>query len=260
MNIMEIKRNETGKTRWYYGRRAAVEILKSGQMVRKILLAAGTEEKFVAEISVRARAKGVPLQRVPAAEISALVSGNHQGIALLVSSAPATDLKTFVAQLDPLIHPYICLLDEIQDPGNLGAIIRSAACFDCGGVVIPKWRAAGMNETVMKASSGAASHISVVEVSNLGVTIERVKEKGYSVYGADMAGEPIDKIEFNFPIAIVMGNEHRGIKPILKNACDRLISIPQTNAVASLNVSNAAAVIFYEISKALRAKSLSGSV
>ena len=240
---------------WVYGRRTVQEVLNSGHPVRKILLFQGIERPAIEPLLELAQARRIPCHWVPKTAIDAVAPGNHQGVAAEVQSLQPVVFKDFLAGLEVGRRTFLCLLDEIQDPHNLGAILRSAVCFGCAGVVIPKWRSAGVTEAVMKASSGAAAYIPIVEIANLGVAVERLKEKGFFVYGADAAApETLAGAELEFPLALVMGNEQRGIKPVLKEACDRLVAIPQTTAVASLNVSAAAAVLFYEISRRLNLK------
>lgn len=241
--------------KWFYGRQAAFELLKSGKPVRRILIAENSQEKFVAGMVALAREKSVPIEKVPKLQIDSMTQTHHQGIAVQTIEAGAIDFKSFLDELQNDPKTFVALLDEIQDPHNLGAILRSAACFGCSGVVIPKWRSAPVTDTVMKASSGAAAHLPVVQIANLSVAIERLQEKGFTVYGADADGEPLTTVEIQSPLALILGNEHRGIKPLLKKSCDKLVSIPQTRTIASLNVSNAATIFFYEISKSLNQKS-----
>lgn len=239
---------------WNYGRQTVHEILHSGLSVRRLIVSDQAEPAGVREILAQAQRLGVPVKRMPRQQMDNMFHGNHQGVAVEVEQAGPVDFKSFLMTLQPRSKKFVCLLDEIQDPQNLGAILRSAACFGCSGVVIPKWRAAGVTDAVFKASSGAAAHIPIVEISNLTVAIERLKEKGFFVYGADAgAKDTLATVELSFPLALVMGNEHRGIKPILRDACDRLVSIPQTKSVASLNVASAATVFFYDIARRLAA-------
>ena len=235
---------------WSYGRQTVLSVLDSGLPVKKILLSDSAGLDSVRKITEIAQRRRIECVFVPKHVLDSLIKGNHQGVAAQIESVKTLDFKSFLAGLEAKKNLFVCLLDEIQDPGNLGAIARSAACFGCSGIIIPKWRSAGFTDTVLKSSSGAAAYIPMVEISNLSVAIERLKEKGFFVYGADAsASVPLNSAEMVFPLAIVLGNEHRGIKPVLKKSCDKLISIPQNKAGAdSLNVSAAAAVFFYEIS------------
>lgn len=240
---------EKRETALYYGRQVILQILKSAKPVRRVLIAAGVEEKNIWEMVRLAQNKSIPIVEVSRKVLDALCKGNHQGIALESDQTQALDFKSFLTLADNGSKNFVSLLDEIQDPQNLGAILRSAFCFGCSGVVVSKWRSARITESVMRSSSGAAAHLPLVQISNLGVAIERLKEKGFMIYGAEPQGCSIASIRFDFPLAILFGNEHRGLKPILKKACDRLVSIPQMKTVASLNVAAAAAIFFYEIYK-----------
>ncbi len=236
---------------WFYGRNTVQEILKSKLRPKKLIVAQGVQQREIAEILKLAELKRVPVQTVGKDMFRTIApDANHQGVALQLDPIEPLEFKPFLEELKVTPKTFICLLDEVQDPQNLGAIIRSAACFGCSAVILPKWRSANLTPAVLKASSGAAACIPIVEISNLSVAIERLKEKGFFVVGADArARDAVGVSKFPFPLALLLGNEQRGIKPTLQKACDQLFVIPQTQAVASLNVSNAAAVFFYEISK-----------
>lgn len=234
---------------WFCGRQIVQEVLQSGCSVKKLLVAADASGDSIQEIAALAAAKHIRLERVPKRLIDSLVRGNHQGIAVQAAPPGPVDFKFFLESLpENNTRSFIGLLDEVQDPQNVGAILRSAAAFGCQGIVISKWRQAGMSQAVMRASSGAAMTVPLVEIANIGVALERLKEKGYWIYGASVEeGKSLERAELRFPLAIVLGNEHRGIKPILKNNCDELLSITQTQGVQSLNVSCAASIFFHEI-------------
>ena len=180
-----------------------------------------------------------------------MVRGNHQGVAASVEPVGPVAFKVFLDGLAMEPGTFVCLLDEVQDPQNLGAIIRNAVCFGCAGVILPKWRSAGLTPAVMKASSGALAHCPVAEISNLGVAIERLKEKGFTVYGADASesARPLEGLALRHPAALVLGSEHDGIKPTLKKACDELVHITQKSRIQSLNVASASAVFFHAFSR-----------
>lgn len=241
---------------WFYGRQTVSEILRSGRRALKILISQGVEKNSIQEILRLAREKGLPCQTVPGKVLQSLVQGNHQGVAVQVEPIEVPDFKSFVQNLEVSRQTFVSLLDEIQDPQNLGAIIRSAACFGCSGIILPKHHCAGISPAVMKSSSGALDLVPVVRIANLGVAAERLKDRGFTLIGADSAPSalPIEEVDLQGPVAILLGNEHRGIKPVLKRSCDQLVRIPQARTPSSLNVSNAAAIFFY--CAALRAGSL----
>jgi len=179
----------------------------------------------------------------------------HQGIIGYFSPIETWSLESLVEEAfrqTPL--PTLALLDSIQDPQNLGAIIRSAHVLGVQGVVIPKHRSAVINETVFKCSAGAVESLPVATVSNLALSIEFLKKSKFWVVGLDMSGEvTLPDFEFNMPTAVLIGGEEKGIRPLLKKACDFTVSIPMAGSLGSLNASAASAVMFYEIQKQRRA-------
>ncbi len=233
---------------WFCGRQIVQEVLEAGCSVKKLLVATDASGDTLQEISQIAAARHINIERVPKRVIEGLVRANHQGVAVQAALPGPMDFKNFLDTLPLDKQTFIGVLDEVQDPQNVGAILRSAAAFGCKGVVISKWRQAGMSQAVMRASSGAAMKVPLAEIANIGVAIERLKEKGFWIYGASVEdGHKLENAKIRFPMAIVLGNEHRGIKPILKNNCDELLSISQTDDIQSLNVSCAASIFFHEI-------------
>ncbi|OGR97451.1 MAG: 23S rRNA (guanosine(2251)-2'-O)-methyltransferase RlmB [Elusimicrobia bacterium RIFCSPLOWO2_01_FULL_64_13] len=233
---------------WIYGRQSVREALRSERRVRKVLISTEGQGPEISQILDLAGRRGLSCERASLAMIGRVAQGNHQGVAALLDDIAPETFRNFLSGLPPGPGTFVCLLDDVQDPQNLGAVIRAAVCFGCAGVVIPKHHSAPLGAAVMKASSGALAHARVAEIANLGVALRDLHEAGFWVMGADAGAgsEPISKTEFRSPLAIVLGNEHRGIKPILKKLCDRLVSIPAMKDVASLNVSQAASVFFYE--------------
>ena len=142
-------------------------------------------------------------------------------------------------------------LDGITDPMNLGAIIRSAACLGVSTVILPERRSAGLTPTAHKAASGALERVNVVEVVNLNQTILKLKKKGFWIYGMDMGGQPLPRVDFTLPAFILIGSEGEGLHAKTREHCDVIVSIPQKDGVESLNAGNAAAIVFYELSKKL---------
>ncbi|OGR84572.1 MAG: 23S rRNA (guanosine(2251)-2'-O)-methyltransferase RlmB [Elusimicrobia bacterium RIFCSPLOWO2_01_FULL_54_10] len=236
---------------WIYGRRSVLEVIKSGQSVGKVLLLQGPETPETREIRDAARQRNIPVENVEKFALNKITDGNHQGAAAVVESVTPVVFKVFLENLSVSPNTFVCLLDEIQDPQNLGAIIRNAVCFGCSGVILPKWRSAGITPAVMKSSSGALAHCPIAEISNLGVAIERLQEKGFTVYGADASegSAALETLDIRRPAAIVLGSEHSGIKPTLKKACDQLVRISQKSSIQSLNVASASAIFFHAFSR-----------
>jgi len=175
----------------------------------------------------------------------------HQGIVGYFSPLQTLGLDSLIEQAyQSGRHPTLVLADEIQDPQNLGALIRSAWVLGLQGLVLPRHRSAPLNETVAKCSAGAIESLPIACVSNLNQGAETLKEKGFWIVGIDMAGDrPCYEFDFNTPVALVIGGEGKGVRPILKKNCDFTVSIPMAGELDSLNASTAAAIVFYEIQR-----------
>jgi 23S rRNA (guanosine2251-2'-O)-methyltransferase len=175
----------------------------------------------------------------------------HQGVVGYFSPLQTLELETLIEQAyQSGPHPALVLADEIQDPQNLGALIRSAWVLGLQGLVLPRHRSAPLNETVAKCSAGAIESLPIACVSNLKQGAETLKEKGFWIVGIDMEGDrPCYEFDFNTPVALVIGGEGKGVRPILKKNCDFTVSIPMAGELDSLNASTAAAIVFYEIQR-----------
>ena len=175
----------------------------------------------------------------------------HQGIVGYFSPLKTLELETLIEQAyQSCAHPAVVLADEIQDPQNMGALIRSAWVLGLQGLILPRHRSAPLNETVAKCSAGAIESLPIACVSNLKQGAEILKEKGFWIVGIDMEGDrPCYEFDFNTPVALVIGGEGKGVRPILKKNCDFTVSIPMAGELDSLNASTAAAIVFYEIQR-----------
>lgn len=232
------------------GRNPVLELLKSGKPVHKLLIAKGAGKGSVVEILARARELRIPVQDVDKNHLDSLLEGlNHQGVAALVPAREYVEVDDILrVARDNAEEPFILLLDEIEDPHNLGAIIRTADAAGVHGVIIPKHRAVGLTSTVAKASAGAIEYVPVARVTNLVQTIEKLKKEGCWVVAADTDGEILWKCNnLSGPLVCVIGSEGKGISRLLKEKCDFLVRIPMKGSVSSLNASVAAAVLCYEI-------------
>jgi 23S rRNA (guanosine2251-2'-O)-methyltransferase len=224
-----------------------LELLRSegGNRVNKMWLLKGAVGGPMDEIVRQAQDRRIVFQWVERDRLTEMVrSENHQGVVARVSSVAYGSLDDLWATGLP--SPLV-LLDGIEDPQNLGAILRSAAFFGAGAVVIPRWRTAGLSGTVMKASAGALAKVPLVQVTNIAQTILDIKAKGYWVYGADGAGEPSTSIVLNTPLALVIGAEGEGLHRLVSERCHGLISVPGSGGMESLNASCASAVLLHEI-------------
>ena len=231
------------------GKNPVLEVLRSDHTVEKLLVARGMTEGSIREIIGKARDKGIIIQEVERQrldEISAF--GAHQGVIAYVTP------YAYVA-VDDMIKgakakgedPLLIILDEITDPHNLGAIIRTAESCGAHGVIIPKRRAVGLTPAVVKASAGAVEYLPVAKVTNLASLLEDLKQKGIWIAGADRSGESYTKGNLSGPLALVIGSEGSGIGRLIKERCDFLIKIPMKGQIDSLNASVAAGILMYEV-------------
>lgn len=234
------------------GRNPVLEILKTDKEVEKIYVLKGELKGSINKILGIAGDKKIPIQHVNKSKLDSLSNGNiHQGVVASVSAYEYVDIETILEKAKSQEEdPFILILDEIEDPHNLGAIIRTAECAGVHGVIIPKRRSASINQSVYKSSAGAVEHMLVSKVTNISNTIEDLKEKGLWIYGGDMSGENYYyKTPLDGPIGLVIGSEGKGISRLVKEKCDVLMKIPMVGKISSLNASNAASILIYEILK-----------
>lgn len=233
------------------GRNPVTEALNGERDVERVFIADGAEGS-VSKIVAIAREQGVIVDFVPKEKIDAMAPGTkHQGVVAKVSEYSYADMEDVFAGAEAAGEdPFIIILDEVTDPHNLGAIIRTAECAGAHGVIIPKRRAASLTQTVALSAAGAVESMPVVQVTNLARTIEELKEKGVWVGAADMDGDTYYEANLTGPIAIVIGNEGKGVGRLVKEKCDFVLSIPMYGRINSLNASNAAAVLMYGIRRA----------
>lgn len=232
------------------GRNPVLEALKNNSPIHKILVAKGAGKGSVIEIMARARENKVRVEEVERNYLDTLAKdSNHQGVVALVPAREYVEVEDIMERARLTGEdPFILILDEIEDPHNLGAILRIADGAGVHGVIIPKRRAVGLTATVAKASAGAIEYVPVARVSNLVQVVEKLKKEGCWIVAADMDGEPLWQSRgLKGPLACVIGSEGKGIARLLREKCDFLVSIPMKGRVSSLNASVAAAVLCYEI-------------
>ncbi len=229
------------------GRNAVLEMLKSGRPIDKIWLKSGGEGSLKL-IAAMAKERGIPLLYVDRPALDAILpGGNHQGVAAQAAAKTYASVDD-ILQLAQERHekPLIVLADGVEDPRNLGALIRCAEGAGAHGVIIPKRHASGLSAVVSKASAGALEYLAVARVPNLTQAVEYLKKKGVWVFAAEADGRPYFEEDFDVPCALVFGGENRGVSRLLREACDAAVSIPMRGHVNSLNVSAAAAVLINE--------------
>ncbi|MCM3620405.1 23S rRNA (guanosine(2251)-2'-O)-methyltransferase RlmB [Sutcliffiella horikoshii] len=231
------------------GRNPVLEALKSNREINKLWIAEGGQKGSIQQVIAMAKEANVLVQFVPRKKIDQMVEGNHQGV---VASVAAYDY----AELDDLYRlaekrnedPFFLILDEIEDPHNLGSIMRTADAVGAHGIIIPKRRAVGLTATVAKASTGAIEHVPVVRVTNLARTVDELKEKGLWIFGTDAKGKvDYTKMDCSLPLGLIIGSEGKGMSRLLKEKCDFLVSLPMVGKVTSLNASVAASLLMYEV-------------
>ena len=231
------------------GRNAVTEAFRSGKTIDKLYVLDGCHDGAVNTIKALARKQDTIVNYVTKERLDQMSeTGKHQGV---IAQAAAYNYATVEDILEAAEKkgeaPFIFILDEIEDPHNLGAIIRTANLCGAHGVIIPKRRAAGLTATVVKASAGAINYTPVAKVTNIAKTIEELKEKGIWFVCADMVGEVMYRHNLTGPIGLVIGNEGNGVSRLVKEKCDYIASIPMKGDIDSLNASVAAGVLAYEI-------------
>ncbi len=231
------------------GRNPVLEAIRSNRTIEKLLVARGSGEGSIREILGKAREKGIIIQEVDRQRLDEISDSNsHQGVIAYVTPYEYVDVEDLIKRgEDKGEPPFIVILDEITDPHNLGAIIRTAECCGAHGIIIPKRRAVGLTPAAIKASAGAVEYLPVAKVTNLVSTLEDLKQRGFWIAGADTEGNSYTKQDLTGALALVVGSEGKGIGRLVKEKCDFLVSIPIKGNIDSLNASVAAGILMYEV-------------
>ena len=233
------------------GRNPVSEAIRSSRPIDKILVARGEKSGAVVGILAKARDKKIPIKEVDRTKLDYISGGAaHQGIiAFAAVKEYSTVEEIFEYAQSRGEAPFIIVLNEVEDPHNLGAIIRTAECAGAHGVIVPKRRSASLSYTVGKASEGAVEYMRVARVTNIAKLIDELKEKGVWVFGADMNGTDYTECDFSGACAIVIGNEGKGISRLVREKCDVIVSLPMKGKINSLNASVAAGILIYNALK-----------
>ena len=233
------------------GRNAVSEAIRSGRPIDKILVARGDRSGAVVGILAKAREKQIPVKEADRTKLDFLSgSAPHQGIVALAAAKEYCTVEDILAYAQERGEPpFLVILDELEDPHNLGAIIRTAECTGVHGVIIPKRRSASLSYTVGKASAGAIEYMRVARVTNIANLIDELKERGVWIYGADMNGTDYLQCDMSGACAIVIGNEGKGIARLVREKCDVIVSLPMKGHINSLNASVAAGILMYHALK-----------
>ncbi len=237
------------------GRNPVLEALRSGREIDRLFVAHGTGGGSVTAIIAKCRAKGILIKEISPQKLDYYCGGaNHQGVAVMFASQEYATVDDMFALAETRgDKPFLIICDEIEDPHNLGAIIRTAEATGVHGVIIPERRSASLNATVAKAACGALEYVPVARVTNIANTIDALKERGVWVFGADMDGDDYTKTDFDTPCALVIGNEGKGIGALTAKKCDAILSLPMLGKINSLNASVAAGILMYEVVRSRKA-------
>jgi len=233
------------------GRKPLLEALESGRAIEKIFVLHGTKGQVIDSIFRLAKNRGIPVRQTSKDRFQKLTKGHEaQGVAGIIGQVVYTELDDLVDLSLQADDAVLLVLDEIEDPHNLGALLRSALSFGVMGVIIPKHHAATVNQTVIKTSAGAALSIPITRIANIAQAVVTLQERGFVVVGMDAeASKTIGDIPTTGPVALVVGNEGKGIRRLVKHRCDVLVRIPMTGTFESLNASVAGAVVMYDVTR-----------
>lgn len=232
---------------YIYGKNTVLEAIKSKKEIQKLYISTSNKE-LLEQFKKYVDIKGITIDFLPLNQMNQQFNGNHQGIVALVKEYKYKEIEQLISEKKNQENVALIILDGLEDPHNLGAILRTADATQMDGIIIPKNHSVGLNGTVAKVSTGAIEYVSVSQVTNLVKTIEMLKNNGYWVIGLEMDGS-VDYKEQDYrgKIAVVIGSEGKGISRLVKENCDFFVNIPMLGHVTSLNASVSASIIFYEI-------------
>jgi 23S rRNA (guanosine2251-2'-O)-methyltransferase len=231
------------------GRKPVLEALNSDEEVSQVFILFGQEGGIIDAIRVAAKKKGIKVNQVPFEKFRQITQSKiAQGVAASKSEQKYYDLYEIISESKKSQYPLLLILDSIQDTHNVGAILRSADCSGVDGIIITKNNSAPINETVVKTSAGASEHVKITLINNLAQTIDELKQKGFWIIGSYLEGaKDYTKVDYKVPIAVIVGNEEKGIRKLTADKCDHLVRIPMKGKIQSLNVSVATGVLLFEI-------------
>ncbi len=232
------------------GRKPVLEALKGGTLIERIVLLQGVRGEVITEISSLAQRQKIPVDQANRQDFRELASDvTTQGIVAVVARRHTASVEDILARVAASKEPgFILVLDEIEDPHNLGALIRTAECAGVHGVVVPKHHSAPISAVTIKAAAGATEHLPVAEVTNISTTLDELKQAGYWVVGLETDGNKgYAGVDYRTPVIIVVGNEGKGIRRLVREHCDFVASIPVYGKIQSLNASVAGALVMYEV-------------
>lgn len=231
------------------GRNAVMEALKSGRHLDSVMIARGDRQGSIAAIAARCKEQGIPIKEADSRKLDAMAANNQGVIAIAACKEYVTLDELFRAAEEKGEPPFFIVCDELEDPHNLGAILRTAEAAGAHGVIVPRRRSVGLTSTVYKASAGAVEYVPVARVANINDALRELKERGVWVYGLDMDGEDWCATDMTGATALVVGSEGRGVSRLVRENCDFVLSLPMNGRVNSLNASVACGIVMYEVAR-----------
>ncbi len=233
------------------GRKPVLEALNSDEEISQVYILFGQEGGIVNAIRVAAKKKGIKINQIPLDKFKQLTKDKvAQGVVAVKSDYKFFDLHEIIDESKKSEYPLLLILDSIQDTHNVGAILRSAECSGVDGVIVTKHNSAPINETVVKTSAGASEYVQIAQVNNLVQAIEELKQNGFWIVGSYLEGaKDYTSVDYKMPIALIVGNEEKGIRKLTADKCDHLVYIPMKGKIQSLNVSVATGILLFEILK-----------
>jgi len=231
------------------GRKPVLEAINSGEELEQVYILNGQKGNIINVIRAAAKKRGIKCNQVPLEKFRALIQNtNAQGVAAIKPAYKFHSLDEIISEAKSSSNPLILILDSIQDTHNVGAILRSAECSGINGILITKHNSAPINATVVKTSAGATEHVKIAQVNNLANTIKVLKESGFWIVGSSLDNAKLyTEVDFTIPIALIVGNEEKGIRKLTADKCDFLVKIPMVGKLQSLNVSVAAGILLFDI-------------
>jgi len=231
------------------GRKPVLEAINSGDELEQIYLLYGQKGNIIDAIRVAAKKRGIKINQIPLEKFRTLIQNtNAQGIAAIKPAYKFHSLDDIISGSKSSSNPLILILDSIQDTHNVGAILRTAECSGVNGIIVTKHNSAPINATVVKTSAGATEHVNIAQVNNLANTIKVLKENGFWIVGSSLDDAKLyTEVDFTIPIALIVGNEEKGIRKLTADKCDFLVKIPMAGNLQSLNVSVATGILLFEV-------------
>ncbi len=237
------------------GRKPVLEAINSDEELEQIYILYGQKGNIIDAIRDAAKKRGIKINQIPLEKFRILIQNtNAQGIAAIKPAYKFHSLDDIISVSKSSSTPLILILDSIQDTHNVGAILRTAECSGVNGIIVTKHNSAPINATVVKTSAGATEHVKIAQVNNLANTIKVLKERGFWIVGSSLDNaKPYTEVDFTIPIALIVGNEEKGIRKLTADKCDFLVKIPMAGKLQSLNVSVATGILLFEVKRQRRA-------